>query len=785
LSTNLPIQVTSFVGRVQESAELEKLIRGSRLVTVTGAGGCGKSRLAVQVAAEMVDEFGDGVWLVELASLSDPDLLASTMATVLGMREQPTMSPLDSLTGYLRPKTTLLVVDNCEHLIGPVADLVAHLLSHTDGVRVVATSREPLHIRGEAIYHLPTLPVPEGDDDWATLLRIDSVRLFAERADAAHPGFRVTHTNAPAVASICTHLDGIPLAVELAAAATRLMSLDQIDQRLGDRFRLLTGGARDDLDHHHTLEAAIDWSYQLLTPGQQALFVRLAVFAGVFIIEAVEVVCADETVSTADVLGVVVQLADRSLLEIEETDSGVRYRMLETIRTFASAQLRALPDPIQEQLHERHCEHFLSLAEEAQPGLVSADTPPPWLAVLDEAAPDLRRALAWATESGHDQHSVDLGGALGWYWHLRGQWAEAVHWYQKIPLHNTDVTVRSRIRALRQAANHLGGAGHGVHAPDLAEARDLAEESLHLAHQTGDPELIAESLQTLGMIYLDTGDHRAVPSLEEGIAAAHAAGNPWRAASIRNLLAHHYWAIGSIGTARGLFEENLPVYGRLGDDRSKGATLGFLGSIAYQLEGDFDKACRLCQESLAIGRKLDDPIVIGNALEFLGQATYLKGDLETARAIHLEEANLMWRILGEDDFIAQAALGIVSYAQGDYRSARTHFRAALSLCKPPPEMVWNVYWQRRALWGVGRVLTREDAPLPAAVLLAAVEAATHVPQPWIDQRQEPADYRQCVDLIESTLPPDALQKAQQQGAAMTLDQATDYALDLLDTSAAE
>ena len=217
LSTNLPIQVTSFVGRVQESAELEKLIRGSRLVTVTGAGGCGKSRLAVQVAAEMLDEFADGVWLVELASLSGPGLVGADGGDRAGDAGTTGFPPIDDAHRVSASKTVLLVVDNCEHLIGPVADMVAHLLSHTEGVRVVATSREPLHIRGETVYQLPTLPVPEPDDDWDTLVRTDSVRLFAERADAAHPGFRVTHDNAPAVASICTHLDGIPLAVELAA----------------------------------------------------------------------------------------------------------------------------------------------------------------------------------------------------------------------------------------------------------------------------------------------------------------------------------------------------------------------------------------------------------------------------------------------------------------------------------------------------------------------------------------------------------------------------------------
>jgi predicted ATPase len=423
--SNLPVQVTSFVGRVQESAELEKLIRGSRLVTVTGAGGCGKSRLAVQVAAELLDEYPDGVWLVELAPLSDGQLLPSTVANVLGVREQPSVDTVDVLTGFLSNKDLLLVVDNCEHLIEPVADLVAHLLAHTTDVRVVATSREPLHVRGEAVYHLPTLPVPDEDDNWETLNHTDSVRLFSERAEAARPGFRVTHDNGQAVASICRHLDGIPLAVELASSATRMLTPDQIDQRLIDRFKLLTGGTRDDLDHHRTLEATIDWSYQLLAPEQQVVFARLAVFAGLFNLDAVEATCADDDIPATSVFDHVVQLADRSLLETEESGSGVRYRMLETIRAYAG---RLLGQAGEEQwVRGRHIAYYADLAEVAYPKLWGPDEAE-WTKLLDDDYGNLRQALSWMATTGDIQRGLRMAGALYRFWARSRQTGEGMIW---------------------------------------------------------------------------------------------------------------------------------------------------------------------------------------------------------------------------------------------------------------------------------------------------------------------------------------------------------------------
>jgi predicted ATPase len=773
-ASNLPIQVTSFVGRVGESVELEKLIRGSRLVTVTGAGGCGKSRLALQVAAGMSGEFPDGVWLVELAPLADADLLAATVAAAVGVQQQPGRRMVESLIGFLRTRSLLLVVDNCEHLIGAAAELVSEVLSQTPQVRVVATSREPLHVQGETVFHLDPLPVNGTTGEMDVLLRSDGVRLFAERAEAANPRFRLTRGNAAVVAGICSRLDGIPLGLELSASASRLLTLDQIERRLGDRFRLHTGETRDNLDHHRTLEATIDWSYRLLDADQQALFERLAVFAAPFSLEAAEAVCPD-----GDILERIVELADRSLLEIDETPLGVRYRMLETI-----------PKDLQDRLREGHCRFFLSLAEQAVEGPISADDPPEWLPQLDAATPDLRQALAWAIETNHDQHAADLIGALGWYWHVRSRHAEAIRWIRSTPLRSATIKNRSRIRALYWAAHHLTNAMTAAATSDIPLAEELAEEALGLARRTGDPGLIAACLAQTGGIGVIEGDLHAVDTLVEAMEAAREAGDLWRQVRVRNMLAHHYDEIGrhqsdagSTEQAKALWEENLRIQARIGDDRGMAMTLCFRSLQSVEAcDRDLEEARRLAESSLEIGRRLGDFGVLNNALNYLTGVVLLQGDYETARELQREVAELTWRTLGEEDDTVYLYYGEIDYAQGNFGSARRNLGRGLRLMDPSAGFM-ALRFLRYALCTLGQVLAREGNLQEAAVLFASLEADGVLPT-WI-AKQEQGDLRECVELIEKGLPADDLQEAQQQGAAMTLAQAVDYALALLDRDGAE
>lgn len=403
---NLPRELTSFVGREREVAEVKRLLGMTRLLTLTGSGGVGKTRLVLRVASDLVGAFPDGVWLVELAGLGDPTLVPQATASALGVREQPGRSLLDTLIDVMRPRTCLLVLDNCEHLVAACATLANGLLRTCPGLTLLATSREPLGIAGESVWRVPPLTLPDGSGDDAladspsTLARYEAIRLFEERARAALPAFSLTNQNAPAVVQICRRLDGIPLAIELAAARSRGLAPEQLSTRLNDRFRLLTGGSRTALARHQTLRALVDWSYELLSEPERVLLQRLSVFAGGWTLDAAEVVCAGDDLETGDVLELLLQLVDRSLVLAEDTDAGrtpgVRYRLLETLRQYGAEKLYEAGD--EDVMRGRHLSWCLGLAEVAGPSLRSRGTTDQDRR-LDVEHDNLRAALGWSLMS--------------------------------------------------------------------------------------------------------------------------------------------------------------------------------------------------------------------------------------------------------------------------------------------------------------------------------------------------------------------------------------------------
>ncbi len=371
---NLPVQLTSFIGREKEMGEIKKLLTGTHLLTLTGIGGTGKTRLSLQVAADLIDEFPGGVWLVELAPLRDPALVEQTLATVMGVHEQPGCLLSDQLVEYVRDKHVLLILDNCEHVLEACAQLANLLLRSAPELKILATSRVHLNLAGETTYPVPPLALPEPGRAVTVhaLAQYEAVRLFIERAIAVQPSFSVTNENAPAVAQICTRLDGVPLAIELAAARIRHLSPDQISSRLDDRFNLLTGGSRAALPRQQTLRAALDWSYDLLSMAERTLFNRLAVFAGSFSLEAVEAICIDEVGSTpspcvifaTQVLDLLSALVDHSLVSLQERNAENRYILLETVRQYALEKLQTsgeLPS-----LQDRHLAYYLKIAQEGE-----------------------------------------------------------------------------------------------------------------------------------------------------------------------------------------------------------------------------------------------------------------------------------------------------------------------------------------------------------------------------------------------------------------------------------
>ena len=400
---NLPLQVTSFIGRKRELAEVRNLLSRSRLLTLLGVGGIGKTRLSLQVAADVMDEFANGVWLVELAALGDPRVVPLTVASVLGVKEEAGRPVVEALLRFVKDRKLLLVLDNCEHLLSACAELAAQVLLAGPQVKILTSSREPLRVAGETGYGVPALAVPEPDQAIAvaTLERYEAASLFIERAHSAQPALQITDQNATAVADICRRLDGIPLAIELAAASVRALSVEGIAARLKDRFRLLTRGDTTALPRQQTLRALIDWSFDLLTEHERALLRRLAVFAGGWTLEAAEAVAADGDVSKADVLGLLANLVEKSLVTLDIGSE--RYRLLETVREYAQERLDDSGEG--DSARTRHLAFFLAYAEQARAKIVGPDQGA-WLARLDLEAENLLAAHAWCDR-------VEGGGELG------------------------------------------------------------------------------------------------------------------------------------------------------------------------------------------------------------------------------------------------------------------------------------------------------------------------------------------------------------------------------------
>ena len=412
---NIPIPLTSFIGRGKELREVAELLSKSRLVTLTGSGGVGKTRLAIQVVADVLKQFPDGVWFLDLAPLTDPALVPTTLAKLLGLRESGGLSILDLLKNFFQSRTALVIFDNCEHLIESCAQLVNSLLISCENLSILATSRESLRVSGEISYRVPSLITPRFDTEVETndLANMESVRLFTERAALILPGFSFNVQNAFDIARICQRLDGIPLAIELAASRVNMLATDQILQRLDNSFNLLTGGLRSSLPRHQTLRATIEWSYNLLSEKENLLFRRLAVFGGGWTLEAAEKLCSGMNIESGEVLNLLSQLVDKSLVLVEIKGGEPRYRRLETIRQFAREKLSESGEIAQ--LRDSHLDYFLKKAEEIEPFLTGSEQSA-WMEYLDLELDNIRLALEWSISNKQGEESLRLFGALGWFW---------------------------------------------------------------------------------------------------------------------------------------------------------------------------------------------------------------------------------------------------------------------------------------------------------------------------------------------------------------------------------
>jgi len=723
---NLPQQATSFIGRERELAELQRLLARTRLLTLTGSGGCGKTRLGLQLAADFLERFPDGVRLVELAPLADPGLMPQAVASVLGLKDEPGKPIVQTLTNYLKDKRLLLLLDNCEHLLGACAQLVNTLVRLCPQVTLLASSREALGIAGEQAYRVPSLSLPDPKQAHtpASVASFEAVQLFIDRALLARPDFEVTDQNASTLASICCRLDGIPLAIELAAARVRSLSLEEINRRLDQRFLLLTGGSRTALPRQQTLRSLIDWSYDLLHEPEKLLLQRLSAFAGGWTLESAERVCAGDGLADRDVLDLLTSLVDKSLVMAEQNDGRYRYRLLETVRQYARDQL--LESGAGDVVRQRHRDFFLALAEAAELKLLGGEQAT-WLRRLEEEHDNLRSALEWSlaeTESGGD---LRLCGALQQFWWTRGHFSEGREWcVRALGKPEAGRPTQERAKALNVAgvlARHQG---------DYPAARVLHEESLAISRQLGDRTGMARSLNNLGNVAMEQGDVAAarVPH-EESLAISRVLADKQGIARSLNNLGIVTREQGDLAAARAMFEESLAISRDQGNQTGIGDSLNNLGNVAYG-EGDHATARLLFEEDLAIGRELGDRSEIGRSLNSLGNVANSQGDHSTAQMLFKEDL-VIGREQGDRRLVAYALEGLasaVSALGGSLRAARIwgaaeRLREEIGLSLPPNECA---HYDRRV--AAARAVLKDDAAFDrawqegrAAALEQAIELA--------------------------------------------------------------
>jgi predicted ATPase/DNA-binding CsgD family transcriptional regulator/DNA-binding XRE family transcriptional regulator len=713
--SNLPLPPTPLIGREREAAALGDLLGqdGVRLVTLTGVGGAGKTRLALHVAADLHGRggrFPAGVWLVELAPVADPALVPHAVAAALAVRDAPGAALLDGLVAALRPRALLLVLDNCEHVLAACAALAERLLAGCPGVRILATSREPLQIAGERQRPVPPLAAPDPGRPAAVddLARYPAVRLFVARAQAVVPGFVLTPENAAAAAQVCARLDGIPLALELAAARVGVLAVAQVAARLDDCLRLLTGGSRAGPTRQQTLRGTLDWSHDLLAEPERVLFRRLAVFAGGFDLEAAEAVCAD------DALEALTHLVHRSLVVADAGagaggDAAARYRLLEPVRQYARQRLAASGE--EAAVHARHRDWCLALAEAAAPALGGREQLA-WLARLDAELDNLRQALAWCGE--HDPAAgLRLAGLLAPFWRVRSYYDEGSRWLAAL-------LDRAPGGGAARAAALLGAAALTLSQWDLAGTRTRLEEALALSRALGDAGLIAAALRGFGNLHIFTGDlasARAV--LDEGLARARTAGD-------RRGLADHLLLLGVVAydgdellEARSLLEESLAQARAVGDRALISTALWLAGRAAMRL-GDVEAAERRLLEGLDVARELGAPRTVTRIQEQLAGAASWRGDLRGATAWH--EAGLaLARETGDEHGMALhvTGLGRVAHAQGDHVRAARLLDAGLARFTDLHDKRW-VAASRQALALVA--CSQGDAPRARGLLRASLAA---------------------------------------------------------------
>jgi predicted ATPase/DNA-binding CsgD family transcriptional regulator len=771
---NLPSPLSRFIGRERELVEVRHLLSTSRLVTLVGIGGCGKTRLAIEAARGLEGDYAWGVGWVELAALTDPAFVAQTVGSSIGMCEQSSCSIDESLVDFLHDKQLLLVLDNCEHVIEACAQLAEFLLQACPHLVLLATSREALGIDGEHIFPLSPFSLPEAclPPLVESALKSEAVQLFIDRAAAVRVGFELTGENVAAVIEICQKLDGIPLAIELAAARVKTLSVEQIAARLDDRFSLLTLGSRTAMPRHQTLRGAVDWSYDLLTEKERRLFRELSVFAGGWNLEAAETICGEGSdILAAEVLDLLGQLVNKSLVLMVDQDGQVRYRMLETIRQYAYDRLVEAME--MEKMRDRHLDYYRKLVEGIEPHLTGHEQIS-WLSRLDSDHANIRAAMEWSLEGegpaaiARAEMGLRLVAAEHSFWVLRDNRSEGSVWLDRALARNPATS--SSMKAVRAKA--LGTAGFlASWKRDLEAATALSQESLALYRELGDEDGIGIALYDLAVVANHGENYREGEKLaEESAALLRKAGDK------SNLI----WALNALGDAAmrqkdykraaDFYQEALAICREIGDLSSTAMVLTNVGQI-FEFQGEFERAIPLLEESLMLLRRIKSKTGIPYALAMLGQVALHQGNYEKGVACCEESLSLL-RELGYTESIHWPLdlLGIVACRQGRYEQAMAYFKEALAA----NERLGYRQGIAENLAGLGAVAVARDQLEAGVRLLSAAEALVDA----VGTDLGPADreqFRESLAKARTRLDETAFSTAWAEGQAMPVKAAIDAA----------
>ena len=717
---NLPVQLTSFIGREKEITDVKKILTGARLLTLLGPGGTGKTRLSLQTAADLIDEFENGVWIIELAALLDPYLLPNIIMETLGIKEEPGKSSENILFDHLKKKEILIILDNCEHLIEACSALAEKLLQNSQKIKIIATSRESLRCEGEITHKVLSLshPDPAQKITPIQLSQFEAVRLFIERALAVNPDFRVSNENAPALAQICFQLDGIPLAIELAAVRIKVLPVEKICEKLDDRFRLLTGGKRTALPRQQTLRALIDWSYGLLTDEEKIFWRRLSVFSGGWTLSDAEEICSDELLNKYDILELTNSLVEKSITIYLEIPG--RYRMLETIKQYGYERLKeAGEDKI---FKNRHLNYYLNLCESAVPDFSGAKARS-WFRRFDDEYPNIQSALNHSLEINSNVEGHRLAGAMTKYWDFRGHLSEASNWLDKL-LQKTDGISQLQIANSKRIA--------GIFATQQGKnisAAKFIEESLDIYRNLEDKNGLSNSLNTLGLIESDLGNYKRARALqEENLMIKRELKQELGISSALNSIGLVVLAEGDLENAEKYFKESFEIAEEIGNDEYIGIGLNNLGQV-YAMRGDYEKSKIYFDEGLKTDREAGNKNGMCISLINIGVLALQNADYKTAQG-YLEEAFMLSREIGNNigHLYSLVSLGQLSFKKEEMVMAKKYFVDCLTAQSEFTELKSFTL----AVTGIAELKLLNDESEIAVRLMGALKAKLDLTGAYLD-----------------------------------------------------